>query len=172
MEGALQSAESKSEERPLLVLISQLAQAGIQGSKPEGSARFVDVLGMTEGHCRDGSVYPRGSGSLRPQRRSRGRRAHRVGCAGRVRSAAPQPRGEQLRAFPRHGGGRVEIVSDGYRNYESDWEPARWVAGEGGIDMFRNWKAPDSVLQAFPGAGAAAVLTPDNENLSLVVGVS
>jgi catechol 2,3-dioxygenase len=74
--------------------------------------------------------------------------------------------------FREPGGHRVELFSGGYRNYEPDWEPARWVAGEGGIDMFRNWKAPDSMLAMFPDPEIAAILTPDNSNPWLVVGVS
>ena len=60
-------------------------------------------------------------------------------------------------------GHRVEVFSGGYRNYQPDWEPVRWVADEGGFDMHRNWPAPDSLLKAFPSrdAPAAAVVDAD-----------
>jgi len=71
------------------------------------------------------------------------------------------------------GGHRVELFSGGYRNYQPDWEPVRWVMGSGGIDMFRNWPAPDSMLEVFPPATAptADVLEGESNPWS-VVGVS
>jgi catechol 2,3-dioxygenase len=61
------------------------------------------------------------------------------------------------------GGHRVEVFSGGYRNYQPDWEAVRWVADQGGIDMHRNWPAPESLLEAFPSrdAPAAAVVDAD-----------
>jgi catechol 2,3-dioxygenase len=70
------------------------------------------------------------------------------------------------------GGHRIELFSGGYRNYQPDWEPARWVAGSGGIDMFRNWPAPDSMLEVFPLEGAAAQILEDSSNPWSIVGVS
>jgi catechol 2,3-dioxygenase len=70
------------------------------------------------------------------------------------------------------GGHRIELFSGGYRNYQPDWEPARWVVGSGGIDMFRNWPAPDSMLEVFPLEGAAAQILDDSSNPWSIVGVS
>ena len=44
--------------------------------------------------------------------------------------------------------------------------------GSGGIDMFRNWPAPDSMLEVFPREGASAQPLEDNTNPWSVVGVS
>jgi catechol 2,3-dioxygenase len=83
--------------------------------------------------------------------------------------------GENTYLYVREPGGhRVELFSGGYRNYQPDWEPRKWVAGSGGIDMFRNWPAPDSMLEVFPATGAAASVEPteDGGNPWTVVGVS
>jgi catechol 2,3-dioxygenase len=74
--------------------------------------------------------------------------------------------------FREPGGHRIELFSGGYRNYQPDWEPARWVAGSGGIDMFRNWPAPESMLEVFPEADATVQLTEDNKNPWSIAGVS
>ena len=81
--------------------------------------------------------------------------------------------GENTYLYMREPGGhRIELFSGGYRNYQPDWEPARWVMGSGGIDMFRNWPAPDSMLEVFPREGASAQPLEDNTNPWSVVGVS
>jgi catechol 2,3-dioxygenase len=76
--------------------------------------------------------------------------------------------------FREPGGHRVELFSGGYRNYMPDWEPKKWVAGSGGIDMFRNWPAPDSMLEVFPAsdAPAAATVADSDVNPFSIVGVS
>jgi catechol 2,3-dioxygenase len=82
--------------------------------------------------------------------------------------------GENTFMYAREPGGhRVELFSGGYRNYQPDWEPVRWIVGTGGIDMFRNWPAPDSMLEVFPPAGAptAEVLEGESNPWS-IVGVS
>lgn len=82
--------------------------------------------------------------------------------------------GENTYLYVREPGGhRVELFSGGYRNYQPDWEPKRWVAGTGGVDMFRNWPAPDSMLEVFPPAEApSATLTEESKNPWSIVGVS
>ena len=70
------------------------------------------------------------------------------------------------------GGHRIEIFSGGYRNYQPDWKPVEWIAGQGGIDMYRNWPAPDSMLEVFPPSEAAAQVTADDTNPWSIVGVS
>jgi catechol 2,3-dioxygenase len=71
------------------------------------------------------------------------------------------------------GGHRVEIFSGGYRNYQPDWEPVRWIAGQGGVDMFRNWPAPDSMLEVFPAESAAsATIVEGGANPWSILGVS
>jgi catechol 2,3-dioxygenase len=81
--------------------------------------------------------------------------------------------GENTYLYMREPGGhRVELFSGGYRNYQPDWEPVRWVAGEGGIDMFRNWPAPDSLLEVFPSEDATAQIVDTEKNPWSIVGVS
>jgi catechol 2,3-dioxygenase len=52
------------------------------------------------------------------------------------------------------GGHRVEVFSGGYRNYQPDWEPRKWLADEGGVEMFVNNPMPASLFEAFPPASA------------------
>jgi len=83
--------------------------------------------------------------------------------------------GENIYLYVREPGGhRVELFSGGYRNYQPDWEPKRWIVGTGGIDMFRNWPAPESMLEVFPATDAPDRATPivDGSNPWSVVGVS
>jgi catechol 2,3-dioxygenase len=82
--------------------------------------------------------------------------------------------GENTYLYVREPGGhRVELFSGGYRNYQPDWEPVRWVAGQGGIDMFRNWPAPESMLEVFPPADApSATIVDDGTNPWSILGVS
>jgi catechol 2,3-dioxygenase len=82
--------------------------------------------------------------------------------------------GENTFLYTREPGGhRVELFSGGYRNYQPDWEPVRWVVGSGGIDMFRNWPAPESMLEVFPPAEApTASIIEDDTNPWSIVGVS
>jgi catechol 2,3-dioxygenase len=74
--------------------------------------------------------------------------------------------------FREPGGHRIELFSGGYRNYQPDWEPRRWVAGEGGYDMFRNTPAPDSMMEVFPAADAPATVVKDGSNPWTAAGVS
>jgi catechol 2,3-dioxygenase len=81
--------------------------------------------------------------------------------------------GENTYLYVREPGGhRIELFSGGYRNYQPDWEPVEWIVGSGGIDMFRNWPAPDSMLEVFPPAEAYAQVTADSTNPWSIVGVS
>ena len=82
--------------------------------------------------------------------------------------------GENTYLYVREPGGhRVELFSGGYRNYQPDWEPRTWIVGSGGVDMFRNWPAPEAYLEVFPPTDkpAAAVVT-DGVNPWSVVGSS
>jgi catechol 2,3-dioxygenase len=63
--------------------------------------------------------------------------------------------GEQTYLYFREPGGiRLEINSGGYRNYQPDWEPVKWVPSQGSNTMYRNLALPDSMLEAFPPAEA------------------
>ena len=48
------------------------------------------------------------------------------------------------------GGHRIELFSGGYRNYQPDWEPRKWLANSGGVEMFVNNPMPESMFEAFP----------------------
>jgi catechol 2,3-dioxygenase len=52
--------------------------------------------------------------------------------------------------FREPGGFRIEFFSGGYRNYQPDWERVRWLVDTGGIDLYRNHPAPQSMLEVFP----------------------
>lgn len=70
--------------------------------------------------------------------------------------------GEQTYLYFREPGGvRLEINSGGYRMYQPDWEPVKWVPSQGSNSMYRNLGFPDSMLEAFPPAAAAAVPEPE-----------
>ena len=59
--------------------------------------------------------------------------------------------GEQDYLYVREPGGlRVEINTGGYRLYEPDWEPVKWVPGQGSDTFYRNVTMPESMVQAFP----------------------
>ena len=54
--------------------------------------------------------------------------------------------------FREHGGIRLEINSGGYRNYQPDWQPVKWVPSQGSNTMYRNVSMPDSMTESFPPA--------------------
>ena len=54
--------------------------------------------------------------------------------------------------FREPGGFRIEFFSGGYRNYQPDWEPVRWLVDTGGVDLYCNHPAPDTMLEVFPQA--------------------
>ena len=64
--------------------------------------------------------------------------------------------GEQTYLYFREPGGiRLEINSGGYRNYQPDWEPVKWVPSQGSNTMYRNVGMPESMTDAFPPAAPA-----------------
>jgi catechol 2,3-dioxygenase len=66
--------------------------------------------------------------------------------------------GEQTYLYFREPGGvRLEFDSGGYRNYQPDWEPVKWMPSQGSNTMYRNMAMPDSMMEAFPPAAAGAV---------------
>jgi catechol 2,3-dioxygenase len=61
--------------------------------------------------------------------------------------------GEQTYLYFREPGGmRLEVNSGGYRNYQPDWEPVKWLPSQGSNTMYRNLSLPDSMLESFPPA--------------------
>ncbi|MFZ1995253.1 MAG: VOC family protein [Solirubrobacteraceae bacterium] len=75
--------------------------------------------------------------------------------------------GEQTYLYFREPGGvRLEINSGGYRLYQPDWAPVKWVPSQGSNTMFRNLAMPDSMMDAFPPADAAAVPEPELAGLA------
>lgn len=61
--------------------------------------------------------------------------------------------GEQTYLYFREPGGlRIEVNSGGYRNYQPDWQPVKWVPSQGSNTMYRNLSMPDSMTEAFPPA--------------------
>jgi catechol 2,3-dioxygenase len=61
--------------------------------------------------------------------------------------------GEQTYLYFREPGGlRIEVNSGGYRNYQPDWQPVKWVPSQGSNTMYRNLAMPDSMTEAFPSA--------------------
>jgi catechol 2,3-dioxygenase len=69
--------------------------------------------------------------------------------------------GEQTYLYFREPGGlRLEVNSGGYRNYQPDWEPVKWLPSQGSNTMYRNLSMPDSMLEAFPPAAPAEPLEP------------
>ena len=70
--------------------------------------------------------------------------------------------GEQEYLYFREPGGvRLELNTGGYRNYQPDWEPVRWTPAEGSNTFYRNVSMPESMLEAFPPAGAPAYEGPN-----------
>lgn len=64
--------------------------------------------------------------------------------------------GEQTYLYFREPGGmRFEINSGGYRNYQPDWQPVKWLPSQGSNTMYRNLSLPDSMLESFPPAAPA-----------------
>jgi catechol 2,3-dioxygenase len=82
--------------------------------------------------------------------------------------------GEQEYLYFREPSGiRVELNSGGYRIYQPDWEPVKWVPWQGSNTMYRNLPAPDSMMEGFPHAeGARAARAPGEENPFAMVSVS
>jgi catechol 2,3-dioxygenase len=82
--------------------------------------------------------------------------------------------GEQEYLYFREPSGiRVELNSGGYRIYQPDWEPVKWVPWQGSNTMYRNLPAPDSMMEGFPHAEAArAPRAPGEENPFAMVSVS
>jgi catechol 2,3-dioxygenase len=69
--------------------------------------------------------------------------------------------GEQTYLYFREPGGlRLEVNSGGYRIYQPDWEPVKWLPSQGSNTMYRNLHMPDSMLEAFPPAAPAQPLEP------------
>lgn len=69
--------------------------------------------------------------------------------------------GEQTYLYFREPGGlRLEVNSGGYRIYQPDWEPVKWLPSQGSNTMYRNLSMPDSMLEAFPPAAPAEPLEP------------
>jgi catechol 2,3-dioxygenase len=69
--------------------------------------------------------------------------------------------GEQTYLYFREPGGiRLEINSGGYRNYQPDWEPVKWVPSQGSNTMYRNLHMPDSMMDSFPDVDVLDVPEP------------
>jgi catechol 2,3-dioxygenase len=69
--------------------------------------------------------------------------------------------GEQTYLYFREPGGlRLEINSGGYRIYQPDWQPVKWLPSQGSNTMYRNLSMPDSMLEAFPPAAPSEPLEP------------
>ena len=63
--------------------------------------------------------------------------------------------GEQTYLYFREPGGICgsRVNSGGYRNYQPDWEPVKWVPSQGSNTMYRNLHMPDSMMAVVPGRG-------------------
>jgi catechol 2,3-dioxygenase len=73
--------------------------------------------------------------------------------------------GEQTYLYFREPGGvRLEVNSGGYRIYQPDWEPVKWVPSQGSNTMYRNLSMPDSMLEAFPPAEPAEPVAAEVAN--------
>ena len=69
--------------------------------------------------------------------------------------------GEQTYLYFREPGGiRIEINSGGYRIYQPDFGPVKWVPSQGSNTVYRNLDMPHSMMEAFPPADAAAIGEP------------
>jgi catechol 2,3-dioxygenase len=69
--------------------------------------------------------------------------------------------GEQTYLYFREPGGmRLEVNSGGYRNYQPDWEPVKWLPSQGSNTMYRNLSMPDSMTESFPPAAPAHTPEP------------
>jgi len=69
--------------------------------------------------------------------------------------------GEQTYLYFRIPGGlRFEVNSGGYRIYQPDWKPVKWVPSQGSNTMYRNLDMPNSMMEAFPPAEPAAAPEP------------
>ena len=69
--------------------------------------------------------------------------------------------GEQTYLYFREPGGhRLEVNSGGYRIYQPDWQPVKWLPSQGSNTMYRNLGMPESMLEAFPTAAPAEPLEP------------
>ncbi len=74
--------------------------------------------------------------------------------------------------FREPGGFRIEFFSGGYRNYQPDWEPVRWLVDTGGVDLYCNHPAPDTMLEVFPPETAPASVAYGGANPWSYAGVS
>lgn len=73
--------------------------------------------------------------------------------------------GEQTYLYFREPGGvRLEVNSGGYRIYQPDWEPVRWVPSQGSNTMYRNLQMPDSMMESMPAVDVADVPEPALHN--------
>ena len=69
--------------------------------------------------------------------------------------------GEQTYLYFREPGGlRLEINSGGYRIYQPDWQPVKWLPSQGSNTMYKNLSMPESMLEAFPPALPPEPLEP------------
>jgi catechol 2,3-dioxygenase len=69
--------------------------------------------------------------------------------------------GEQTYLYFREPGGmRLEVNSGGYRNYQPDWQPVKWLPSQGSNTMYRNLSMPDSMTESFPPAAPMHVPEP------------
>jgi catechol 2,3-dioxygenase len=63
--------------------------------------------------------------------------------------------GEQDYLYVREPSGlRIELNAGGYRNFQPDWEPVRWLPSQGSNSIYRNVAMPESMLESFPPAAA------------------
>jgi catechol 2,3-dioxygenase len=59
--------------------------------------------------------------------------------------------GEQDYLYVREPSGlRVELNAGGYRNFQPDWEPVRWLPSQGSNSIYRNVAMPESMMESFP----------------------
>jgi catechol 2,3-dioxygenase len=66
--------------------------------------------------------------------------------------------------FREPGGMRLEVNSGGYRNYQPDWEPVKWLPSQGSNIMYRNSPMPDSMTESFPPAAPVEIPVPAAAN--------
>ena len=69
--------------------------------------------------------------------------------------------GEQTYLYFREPGGvRLEVNSGGYRNYQPDWQPVKWLPSQGSNTMYRNLSMPDSMTESCPPAEPVHIPEP------------
>jgi catechol 2,3-dioxygenase len=59
--------------------------------------------------------------------------------------------------FREPGGIRIELNSGGYRNYEPDLEPTKWLPAQGSNDWYRTMEFRESMFECFPPAETPGV---------------